>query len=141
MLSEPEYGMISEPGTHIESRPMAADREFEYIVWCPAFVSGALHVNLGAASLERSDARMFDFLSCFKNLALKVFKNLMLSNFRAQDFDRGLSFASAECSNTIGVTQNASSSSETLFFLLFLVRFSLLAPKMLVFLMLFVQFL
>ena len=32
---------------------MAVDREFEYMVWCPAFVSGALHVSLGAASLEK----------------------------------------------------------------------------------------
>ena len=32
---------------------MEVDRDFEYIVWRPAFVSGELHVNLGAASLEK----------------------------------------------------------------------------------------
>ena len=126
---------------------MAADREFEYIVWRPAFVSGALHVNLGAASLEKhcffegwmSESSIL--LRFLKRLALKVFKNLVFLKVQMRNFDRGLPFRNAERSNTIGVTQNAPASSETLVFLCFLVHFSPLAPEMLVFLLFFGHFL
>ena len=101
---------------------MAVDREFEYIVWRPAFVSGALHVNLGAASLEKhyvfegwmSESLIFNLF--LKRLALGVFKNLMFLKVQMRNFDRGLPFRSAERSNTIGIIQNASPSSETLCF-------------------------
>ena len=125
---------------------MAVDREFECIVWRPAFVSGALHDNLGAASLEQH----YVFKGCMseslillrfsKHLALNVFKNLLFLKVQAQNFDRGVSFRSAERSNTIVVLQNTSPSSETLVFHRVLIHFSLLAPKMLIFLMLFVNF-
>ena len=126
---------------------MAVDREFEYIVWRPAFVRCALHVNLGAASLEKH--RVFGgcmsesliFLWLLKRLALKVFKNLVFFKVHMRNFDRGLSFRSAERSNTIGVIQNASSSSEMYVFLWFLNIFSPLTPKMLVILRLFDHFL
>ena len=51
---------------------MAVDREFEFIVWRPAFVSGALHVHLGAASLEKTlcfgrlDVRKLNFPLIFE---------------------------------------------------------------------------
>ena len=126
---------------------MAVDREFEYIVWRPAFVSGALHVNPGAASLEKHCffegwmSESLIFLWFLKRLALKVFKNPVFLKVQMRNFDRGLPFRNAERSTTIGVTQNAAASSETLVFLCFLVHFSALASKMLVFLMFFGFFL
>ena len=81
------------------------------------------------------------FLWFLKHLALEVFKNLVFLKVQTLNFDRGLSFRGAERSNTIGVIQNASSSSETLIFLKFLIHFSPLAPEMCVFLLLFAQLL
>ena len=124
---------------------MAVDWEFEYIVWRPAFVSGALHVNPGAASLEKHSvfegcmsARLI-FLWLLKRLALKVSKNLVFLKVQMRNFDRGLSFRSAGRSNTIGVIQNASPGSNTLVFHKVLLHFSPLAHNILVFLLLFVN--
>ena len=78
------------------------------------------------------------FLRILKHLALNVFKNLVFLKVQSRNFDRGLSFRSAGRSNTIEVTQNASHVSKTCVFHWVLVHVSPPAPKMYVFLVLFI---
>ena len=77
---------------------MAVDREFDYIIWRPAFATDALslHLNLGAASLEKRCV-VASWLS--ESVILLGCSKVQARNLR-----------SAERSNTMGVIQNDSPS-------------------------------